>query len=76
MYSLRRSTTVPWEALALQFGGQYAQLRQFKANFVKQLAAVYAVYPDARLEPTDAGLVLRPSPTHVARRARRRQLEA
>lgn len=75
MARLPRSTTVPWDALALQFGGQYAQLRQFKANFIKQLGAVCAVYEDARVEPTDAGLILRPSPTHVAKRRRRRQLD-
>lgn len=65
---LRRQTTVPWEALALQFGGDYKQLRQFKAQFLKQLAAVRLVYPLADVQSLPAGLVLRPSPTHVAPR--------
>jgi len=65
MYHLRKPTTVPWEALAAQFGGTYTQLRQFKAQFVKQLDAVCIAYPKAKVEPTKAGLVLRPSPTHV-----------
>jgi hypothetical protein len=64
---LRRQTTVPWEALALQFGGDYAELRMFKRQFLKQLGAVRLVYPLADVQPTTAGLVLRPSPAHVPR---------
>jgi hypothetical protein len=59
---------VPWEALALQFGGDYKQRRQFKAQFLKQLAAVRLVYPLADVEQTAAGLVLRPSPPHITAR--------
>lgn len=62
---LRRQTTVPWEALAGQFGGDYAQLRQFKAQFLKQLGAVRLVYPLADVQPAPGGLVLRASPPHV-----------
>jgi Plasmid encoded RepA protein len=68
MHYLRKLTTVPWEALAAQFGGDYTRLRAFKAQFVKQLQAVRSVYPKVKIEPTKAGLVLRPSPTHVPRR--------
>ena len=68
MSYLRRQTIVPWEALAAQFGGDYAHVRQFKANFLKQLAAVRLVYPLADLQPTPAGLVLRASPPHVVPR--------
>jgi hypothetical protein len=64
---LRKQTTVPWEALAAQFGGDYHHLRQFRAQFIKQLRAVRVVYPLADLDSTPAGLVLRPSPTHVPR---------
>jgi hypothetical protein len=69
MSYLRRQTTVPWEALAAQFGGDYKQLRQFKANFVKQLGGVRLVYPLADVEPTPAGLVLHPSPSHISPKA-------
>jgi hypothetical protein len=69
---LRKPTTVPWEALNLQFGGDYVRSRAFKENFVRQLAAVRVVYPEAKVEATPGGLVLRPSPAHVpARRLRR-----
>jgi hypothetical protein len=65
MSYLRRQTTVPWEALALQFGGDYTRLRAFKANFLKQLGAVRLVYPLADVQPTPAGLLLRRSPPHI-----------
>lgn len=73
MHHLRKPTTVPWEALAAQFGGSYRQVRQFRAQFVKQLRLVCAAYPAARVEPTSAGLVLRPSRSHVQKRPRTRE---
>jgi hypothetical protein len=66
MSYLRRPTTVPWQALAVQFGGDYAQLRQFKAVFLKQLDKVRAVYPFAQVHQADHGLLLLPSRPHVA----------
>jgi hypothetical protein len=65
MSYLRRPTTVPWEALAMQFGGNYAQLRQFKAVFLKQLDKVRVVYPFAQVHQAEHGLLLLPSRTHV-----------
>lgn len=65
MSYLREATTVPWEGLALQFGGDYKRTRAFKAKLIKQLASVSAVYPKAKFEPSSAGLKLYPSPPHV-----------
>jgi hypothetical protein len=65
---LRKPTTVPWESLAFQFGGNYGHLRMFKRDFLRQLAAVRVVYPTANVEPSPSGLVLRPSPPHVPAR--------
>ncbi|MGQ0466123.1 MAG: replication protein RepA [Sporichthyaceae bacterium] len=65
MSYLRRPTTVPWEALAVQFGGDYARLRAFKAVFLKQLDKVRAVYPFANVQQAEHGLLLLPSRPHV-----------
>jgi hypothetical protein len=67
MSYLREQTTVPWELLELQFGGDYARTRDFRGKFLERLELVARVYPQARLTPTPEGLVLRPSPTHVPR---------
>jgi hypothetical protein len=71
MSYLRRPTTVPWEALAVQFGGDYSRLRAFKAVFLKQLDKVRAVYPFAEVHLAEHGLLLLPSRPHVAPLPRR-----
>jgi hypothetical protein len=63
-----KTTTIPWAALALQFGSHYARARDFKAAFLAELRKVLAVYPTARVEATDAGLTVKPSPPHIPRR--------
>lgn len=70
MSYLRRKTTIPWVSLAAQFGSGYANnaqgLRDFRRAFKRELKNVVILYPQANIEPTDGGLVLRPSPTHIA----------
>ncbi len=68
MSYLRSSTLVPWGLLAQQFGSQYRLQRQFRAELLKALPRVLAVYPSARVTPTGDGLLLSPSRTPVASR--------
>jgi len=68
MFSLRRTTTVPWALLSEQFGSQYDRVRNFKANVIKTLPVVRLAYPGVNVTPTADGLVLRPSPLPVARK--------
>jgi hypothetical protein len=56
---------VPWTALHEQFGQGYAQIRQFRAFFLRQLAEVAEVYPEARMEADGKGLQLWQSPPPV-----------
>jgi len=56
---------VPWTALYEQFGQGYALIRQFRAFFLRQLAEVRAVYPEARMEADGKGLHLSQSPPPV-----------
>jgi Plasmid encoded RepA protein len=67
MFYLSKSTTIPWTALAGQFGSGYAQTRQFKAAFLQELKKVLVVYPEAKVEDAAHGLMLLPSKPHVAR---------
>jgi hypothetical protein len=64
---LRSPTVIPWPLLEMQFGANYKLTRQFKAAFIEHLASVLAVYPSARVEATDNGLKLMPSPPHIAK---------
>ena len=52
---------MPWTALHEQFGQGYAQIRQFRAFFLRHLAEVKEVYPEARFEADRRGMQLRQS---------------
>nr|WP_298689524.1 replication protein RepA [uncultured Dongia sp.] len=64
--SLERATNVSWKALHAQFGGGYKHLYQFKPRFVDALKRAVAAYPEARLDITADGLILRPSQPPIA----------
>lgn len=64
----KKPSTIPWAALAMQFGSDYARLRDFKAAFLAELRKVSTVYAGAQFEITDAGLVVKPSVPHIARK--------
>ena len=60
-----KPSEIPWQALAMQFGSDYAQVRDFKAAFLDALKKVLIVYPEARVSHGDFGLTLAPSRPHV-----------
>lgn len=66
---LKQPTVIPWQSLALQFGSSYAQLRDFRAAFLTELKKVVTFYSGIQVEPAEHGLMIRPSPPHIARRA-------
>jgi hypothetical protein len=51
----------------MQFGANYKFTRQFKSAFLDHLTTVLTVYPTARVEATENGLKLMPSPPHIAK---------
>ena len=64
----KRPSLIPWAALAMQFGSDYARVRAFKEAFLAELRKVATVYAGAQFEITDAGLVVKPSLPHIARK--------
>jgi hypothetical protein len=60
--------TITWPALKSQFGVGYAELRIFRRRFKEALRPVLTVYPGAKVEVTEAGLVLRNSSPPVTKR--------
>ena len=69
-YAMKPST-IPWAALALQFGSEYGRTRDFKAAFLDELRKVTTVYQGANVDPLEAGLLVKPARPHVARRVTR-----
>lgn len=77
-YVQSQTRPITWEALMLQFGSGYGSVANasptaikqavldFKKNFLRALKLVHTVYPEARLTYNDSGLILMPSPTHIA----------
>ena len=59
---------VSWTALHEQFGQGYAEVRQFRAFFLKMLKQVKAAYPEATIEADGKGLQLWQSPPPVKKR--------
>ena len=67
LFQLNRPNTVSWSQLSGQFGHGYSEPRKFRHFFLDSLRRVLAVYPEARVKPADAGLLLSPSKPHVPR---------
>jgi hypothetical protein len=68
LHSLTGPRTVTWKALRAQFGTNYKELYHFKARFPDLLSLATAVYPDAKLEVADEGVILKPSRPPVSPR--------
>jgi hypothetical protein len=70
-YTQRRTKPMRWESLMGQFGSGFnladpqQAKRDFKKAFLRALKAVLVVYPEAKIEVTETGLVLLPSRPHI-----------
>ena len=51
---------IPWRALKGQFGGGYKELYHFKNKWTGALQMALAVYPAAKVDVVDDGVVLKP----------------
>lgn len=69
MSYLKKPVAIPWEVLKSQFGAEYGNTKQgrydFKRAFTGQLRKVICTYKEAKLDVNDAGLLLKPSKTHI-----------
>ena len=61
LHALKREMEIGWPALYAQFGAGYGQIRFFRRHFIECIALAIAAYPEARVDLSDRGLILRPS---------------
>lgn len=61
LHSLKAPTAVTWKALYAQFGANYSTLKNFRMRFSDSLTMAMAVYPDAKVDVEQSGLVLHKS---------------
>jgi hypothetical protein len=67
LHALKRDVEVSWLSLHTQFGAEVERLRGFRKYFIECLTLAIAAYPDARVEVTERGLILRPSCPAIAK---------
>ncbi len=68
LYRVRRGgSRISWAALQEQFGGEYANRKQFKRQFRIRLREALDAYPTARVEEVEGGLMLHASPPPIPR---------
>ena len=71
LHSLQKPKPITWKALRVQFSPNVKQMFHFRAAFKDNLALAMAVYPEAKVEETENGLMLYPSRPPVAPKAPR-----
>jgi hypothetical protein len=67
LHALKTDMEVGWPTLHAQFGAGFSRLRRFRAHFIECLGLAVAAYPDARIEISERGVILRPSRPAIAK---------
>ena len=70
LHVLGKPTPVSWTALKGQFGNGVSRMDNFRVTFLDNLKLTLAVYPDAKVDVEERGLVLHPSRPPVQERER------
>jgi hypothetical protein len=65
LHRLAKPTPITWAGLHQQFGSGFSLVRQFKAKFREPLQIALAAYPEARVDVTESGVTLHPSPAPI-----------
>jgi hypothetical protein len=76
LHALAAARSISWNALKPQFGGGFARRDHFKEQFLVNLRLALAVYPDAKVDVEEGGLVLHSSRPPVSPRAFPRSIQA
>jgi hypothetical protein len=66
LHSLPSARPISWKALNGQFGQGFGKIGNFKVKFLMNLKLALAVYPDAKVDVDERGLILHPSRPPVA----------
>lgn len=72
LHSLTKPTPITWLALYHQFGAGFRLVKHLKPELLAALQLALAVYPEARVDITETGLLLHPSHPAVPKASARR----
>jgi hypothetical protein len=67
LHALRKDVEIGWPALYAQFGGGVGRIRGFRKYFIECLAVATAAYPEAHVDLSERGVMLRPSRPAIAK---------
>ena len=67
LHALSKATPITWTAIHSQFGAGFKLVRQIKPTFLEALQLALAVYPEARVDLEEQGIVLYPSQAAISR---------
>jgi Plasmid encoded RepA protein len=70
LHALKSPTPVSWRALRPQFGMGFGRMDNFRARYLDNLKLALAVYPAAKVDVDETGLVLHPSRPPVSPKVR------
>ena len=65
LHWLEDDKPISWRALMGQFGAGYREIFHFKPRFLENLELALAVYPNAKVDIDERGLILKPSRSPV-----------
>ena len=68
LHALRQPLPLSWTAVYEQFGAGFASTGSFRQAFKQSLAFALCVYPEARVDVVDTGLMLYASPPPIEKR--------
>ncbi len=71
-YSARKDNdtkTIPWEGLHRQMGAEYKELRNFKQKVVATVRKIRLVYPQMKVDLSEAGMHIHPAPLAIPERS-------
>ena len=66
LHRLDANLFLKWTTLRAQFGEGYEDLSNFRTHFTRTLEQVRTQYPTAKVERTEGGILMRPSPPATA----------
>ncbi len=68
--------TIPWEGLHRQMGAEYKELRNFKQKVMASIKKIRLVYPQMKVDVSEAGVHVNPAPLAIPERPGRESLPA
>jgi Plasmid encoded RepA protein len=71
----QEAQSIPWPALAAQFGAEYERHRDFKRKAQQQLKRIQQVFPTLRLDEKDNCLIIKPSSPAVKHQSAKRTIK-